>query len=108
MTAVAGEGDEAVLTAADYGFIAVIGLLMVVAGGYVVAWMAKMRPLAHGVAVGVVVLLLSIVIELLARDPDAPLWFNIASFAGVVPAGALGGMISRKRTPATRGSSENY
>ena len=43
----------------------------------------------------IVTLAITIVIEVLAPDPQAPGWFNVASTIGVLPVAALGGRLSR-------------
>ena len=94
--------DQITLTTTDYMVTSVFGLLFVVAGGYVAGRMARVRPTAHGLCVGVAVLAVSIVIEVLAPDSQAPMWFNIVSMIGVVPAATIGGRVAGKSTQANQ------
>jgi len=89
-----GGADQIVLTATDYLVTAVFGLLLVVAGGYVAGRLARVRPVAHALYVGIAVLVVTVIIEVLAPDPAAPLWFNVVSIAGVVPAATMGGRLA--------------
>ena len=100
MAAGVGGADEIVLTATDYFITAVFGLLLVVAGGYVAGRMARVRPVAHGLYVGLGVLVVTLIIEALAPDPAAPLWFNVVSIIGVVPAATMGGRLAERSTQA--------
>jgi putative membrane protein (TIGR04086 family) len=87
---------EVVMTTGDYAVFAVVGLSFVAAGGFVAAKKADIRPVAHGVCVGLACLALTLVLELLAHDASEPLWFTATSVIGVVPAGAVGGLLARK------------
>ena len=86
---------EIVMTTGDYGVFAVVGLSFVAAGGFVAARKAGIRPVAHGACVGLASLALTLVLELLAHDASEPLWFTVLSVGGIVPAGALGGLLWR-------------
>ncbi|HLG60097.1 MAG TPA: hypothetical protein VI485_32450 [Vicinamibacterales bacterium] len=92
--------DQIALTTTDYMVTSVFGLLFVVAGGYVAGRMAGVRSTVHGLCVGLAILALSIVIEVLAPDPEAPMWFNIVSMIAVVPAATIGGRLAGKPTQA--------
>ena len=48
-------------------------------------------------SVGILVFALAILIMLVASDPMAPVWFNLASLGGVVPAAAIGGWLASRR-----------
>src|SRR5688500_8558127 len=95
-----GDADAMPLTTTDSGMALVFGLLLVIAGGYVAARDAVIRPVAHGVCVGVGVLVITLILEALASDLWAPTWFALISVLGVVPAGALGGVLASRGTPA--------
>jgi putative membrane protein (TIGR04086 family) len=69
-----------------------------VSGGYVAGRMARTRSVTHGVCVGIGVLLVTLMIEALSPDPTAPLWFNVVSFIGVVPAATMGGRLAQRST----------
>jgi hypothetical protein len=95
-----GAADQIVLTATEYLITAVFGLLLVVAGGYVAGRMARVRPATHGLCVGIGLLLVTLIIEALSPDPAAPLWFNVVSIVGVVPAATMGGRLAKRSTRA--------
>ena len=95
-----GGAHQIVLTATEYLIAAVLGLLLVVAGGYVAGRMARVRPVTHGLCVGIGILLVTLIIEALSPDPAAPFWFNVVSIVGVVPAATVGGRLAEKSTQA--------
>ena len=74
--------------------IAILGLLSTAAGGYVAGHLAKQRPIGHGMAVGVVSLLLWLVTEWVSPTASTK-WYDISSFIAV-PTGALGGYLADK------------
>jgi putative membrane protein (TIGR04086 family) len=92
------DSDQIVFTTADYVVSAVMGLLLVVAGGYVAGRMARVRPVAHGLCVGIAVLVITVIINVLAPDPQAPAWFNVASTIGAIIAATIGGGLAAKPT----------
>lgn len=94
--------DEIPMTPTDFVVITVIGLSLVVAGGYVAGRMAHRRRLAHGVCVGFGVLAVTLIIEQAAPDPSAPLWFNMIAAVGVLPAAITGSYLAPSTTRANR------
>jgi hypothetical protein len=102
--AAAREGAHGITvgTTTDLIFAAVVGLWLVVMGGYVAARMARVRPVAHGTCVGLGTLVVTLVGLWLLPDSSTPLWFTAVSTLGVVPAGSLGGHFGRRSAPASQ------
>ena len=74
----------------------IIGLGFTVLGGYIAGRIAHQHERMHGVLVAVI----GMVIALIFRDGGDPAWFDIAGFAGMLPAGILGGRLAwQRRTP---------
>jgi hypothetical protein len=71
----------------------IIGLSCTVLGGYFAGRMAGRSEVLHGVLVAVV----GIIIALIFRESGDPLWFDIAGFAGMLPAGTAGGYLAQRR-----------
>jgi hypothetical protein len=72
----------------------VVGCVGTMLGGFVAARVAKQAPLAHGVALGVVVLLIG---SLVGEDPFTaamPAWYRIACWALVIPCAVLGAKLA--------------
>ncbi|HWR72983.1 MAG TPA: hypothetical protein VN604_07420 [Nitrospirota bacterium] len=67
----------------------IIGLSFTVLGGYLAGRMAKQIEILHGALVAVT----GMTIALIFRGGD-PLWFDIAGFAGMLPAGMTGGYLA--------------
>jgi uncharacterized membrane protein YeaQ/YmgE (transglycosylase-associated protein family) len=72
----------------------VIGLLGAFAGGYVTARSAPQEPMLNVIALGVIIIVIGAV---LAAFSSFPLWYNIASFALVVPFTYAGGYMFMNR-----------
>ncbi len=68
--------------------IATLGFTAV--GGYFAGQMARQSPLLHGGVVGAIGLMLM----LLCREGGLPLWYDILSLGGMIPAGAIGGLVA--------------
>jgi putative membrane protein (TIGR04086 family) len=64
-------------------------------GGYVAAWLAKRRPLAHGFAVAAV-LALGAAISLLSTLGKGAIWSQVAALVIMVPCAAIGGWLRAK------------
>ena len=79
----------------------IVGLGFTVLGGYVAGKISKIRQVMHGGIVGVV----GIVLTLLSWG-SAPLWYDIAALATVVPCGMLGGRIAETAQAGNSGLSE--
>jgi hypothetical protein len=74
----------------------IIGLGCTVLGGYIAGRIARQNERTHGALVAVI----GMVIALIFRDGGDPAWFDIAGFAGMLPAGMLGGHLAwQRRTP---------
>ena len=66
-------------------------------GGFVAARMVMTRHVQHGVTVGAGALLVWLALEWVTpRDTLPGGWYEMASFIGIVPAGALGGYVARR------------
>ena len=72
----------------------VIGLLGAYGGGYMTARSAQQEPMFNVIALGVVIIVIGAV---LAFFSQFPIWYNIASFALVVPFTYAGGYIFMNR-----------
>jgi hypothetical protein len=73
------------------GFI--VGMGCTVGGGYLAGRMAGRAEVLHGAIVAVVGMILSIIFH----ESGDPLWFDIAGFTAIIPAGMAGGYLSLKR-----------
>jgi hypothetical protein len=82
---------------------ALIGLSATVAGAYYGARRAEVHHVRHGGWVAIASLLLSLPL-LFAPDVQSsipnPLWYDVVTIAGMLPAGLLGGGIARARASA--------
>ncbi len=67
---------------ANLGFTAV--------GGYFAGQMARESPLLHGGIVAAIGLILT----LICREGGLPLWYDILSLGGMIPAGVIGGLVA--------------
>jgi hypothetical protein len=73
----------------------VVGTLCTALGGYVGARHAGCHHVRHGAFVGLASLLLGLLAyALMTGAPTAPLWYDLAAFLVVVPAGAAGGWLA--------------
>jgi hypothetical protein len=70
----------------------IVGLSCTVLGGYFAGRIAGRSEVLHGVLVAV----LGMVAAVIFRESGIPLWFDIAGFAGMLPAGMAGGYLSEK------------
>ena len=71
----------------------IVGLCCTALGGFFAGRMAGRAEVLHGVLVAVA----GIVIALIFREGGIPLWFDIAGFVGMFPAGIAGGYLAQKR-----------
>lgn len=69
----------------------VVGMLGAFAGGFLAAIVAGRRPLAHGVAVAVL-LAIGATVSLLSTLGHGSIWSQLAALGLMVPAAALGGV----------------
>jgi hypothetical protein len=70
----------------------VFGMVFALLGGYVAAWLARRRPLAHGVAVGGV-LALGAAISLLSTLGKGAVWSQVAALTLMAPSAVVGGWL---------------
>ena len=72
------------------------GMVFALLGGFVAAWLARRRPLAHGVAVAVV-LALGAAISLLNTMGKGAVWSQVAALAFMAPCAVLGGWLRMRQ-----------
>jgi len=73
-------------------------LLATVAGGLVSGRVSRARPVRVATLMGIVGLVLSIGPTIALWD-TAPLWYHVLTFALLVPAARVGGVIAARRIP---------
>ena len=78
----------------------VYGAVFALIGGYVAAWLARHRPLAHGLAVAVV-LALGAAISLLSTLGKGAIWSQVAALVIMAPCAALGGSLRSRQVTST-------
>lgn len=99
MTALASQGlsqEEVVVqmkTLSGLLLTLIIGLGCTGLGGYVAGRIARQSEVLHGALVAGA----GMVLALLYRESGLPLWYDIMGFAGMLPAGMLGGELARQR-----------
>lgn len=69
----------------------ITGLGFTLTGGYVAGRTAGLMEMLHGALVGGI----GMVLGLCFREPNLPLWYEIISFAAMIPIGMAGGSIAR-------------
>jgi hypothetical protein len=72
------------------------GMVFALLGGYVAAWLARRRPLAHGVGVAAV-LALGAAISLLNTMGTGAVWSQVAALAFMSPCAVLGGWLRMRQ-----------
>ena len=72
------------------------GMVFALLGGFVAAWLARRRPLAHGVAVAAV-LALGAAISLLNTMGKGAVWSQVAALAFMAPCAAFGGSLRMRQ-----------
>lgn len=77
----------------------VIGFGFTLLGGYIAGRTARQAHLLHGALVGAIGLLLSLLLYLFRPSLYAsfPLWYNVLSFAGIIPIAMAGGHLAGRR-----------
>jgi len=70
----------------------ILGLGFTLIGGYVAGRMAGRMEILHGAIVAGI----GLVLGLFFREPSLPLWYEVISFAAMVPIGVAGGYIARE------------
>ena len=98
---------EAEITARMHGFsglmlMLILGLGFTLIGGYVAGRTAGRFEILHGAIVAGIGLILG----LFFREPGLPLWYEMVSFAAMIPLGMAGGYIAREGN-VKRNLSEN-
>lgn len=78
----------------------IIGLGCTFLGGYVAGRMALRSEVLHGSLVAGA----GMVLALIWRESGLPLWYDIIGFAGMLPAGMLGGHMARQRQRSDDGT----
>jgi NhaP-type Na+/H+ and K+/H+ antiporter len=73
-----------------------VGMLFAVLGGYLAARLAKRRPLAHGVAVALV-LAVGAAISLLSTLGNGAIWSQVSALVFMAPSAVLGGWLRSKQ-----------
>jgi len=74
------------------------GMVFALLGGYVAAWLARRRPLAHGVAVAAV-LALGAAISLLSTLGNGAVWSQTAALVLMAPCAIFGGWLRCRQVP---------
>ena len=72
------------------------GMGFALLGGFVAAWLARRRPLAHGAAVAAV-LALGAALSLLNTMGTGAVWSQVAALALMAPCAALGGWLRMRQ-----------
>jgi hypothetical protein len=70
----------------------IIGLGFTVLGGYFAGRLAGRAEVLNGALVAVVGMIISLIFQ-----EGSPVWFDMAGFAGMLPAGIAGGYLAQKR-----------
>lgn len=88
---------EAEFTARMRGFsglmlMLILGLGFTLIGGYVAGRTAGRFEILHGAIVAGI----GLVLGFFVREPGLPLWYEMVSFAAVIPLGMAGGYIARE------------
>jgi hypothetical protein len=88
---------EAEITARIHGYsglmlMMILGLGFTLIGGYVAGRTAGESEILHGAIVAGI----GLVLGLFFREPGLPLWYELVSFAAVIPLGMVGGYIARE------------
>ncbi len=70
----------------------IFGLGFTLLGGYVAGRAAGQAEILHGAMVAGI----GLVLGLFLREPALPLWYEVVSFAAMIPSGAAGGYLARE------------
>lgn len=71
----------------------IIGLCCTVGGGYLAGRVSGREEVLHGILVAAC----GMVLALITRESGTPLWFDLAGFGGMLPAGVFGGYLALRR-----------
>ena len=91
-----GQTVEDVLATQHLIVLEIIGLLLTATGGFLAGRLAGASHICHGIAVGIGGLLVWLPFALIGITDGFPAWYELASFIGMVPAGALGGYLAAR------------
>jgi hypothetical protein len=78
-----------------FGSIAV-GVIAAFLGGHVAAWLAGRRPLAHGIAVALV-LALGATVSLVSTLGHSAIWTQLSALLLMAPSAVLGGWVRARQ-----------
>ncbi len=76
----------------------IVGLSCTITGSYFAGRIAGRAQVLHGVLVA----LIGMTLALIFREKGSPLWFDIAGFVGMLPAGIAGGYLAQKHQPVPK------
>jgi O-antigen/teichoic acid export membrane protein len=85
----------------------VVGVVAAFAGGYLAARLAGRRPMAHGVAVAVV-LALGATISLASTLGHGAIWSQVAALVLMAPAAVLGGGVRARPASSAHSTREEF
>jgi hypothetical protein len=71
----------------------IVGMACTVGGGYLAGWIAGKAEVLHGALVAAIGMVLSAVFH----ESGVPVWFDIAGYVAIFPAGMFGGYLARNR-----------
>jgi len=77
-----------------------VGSVFALLGGYAAAWLARRRPLAHGVAVATVIAL-GAAISLFATIGKGAVWSQVAALVVMAPCAVAGGWLRARQASAS-------
>lgn len=80
----------------------IVGLSCTALGGYFSGRIAGRAEVLHGALVAV----LGMVVAMIFRESGIPVWFDIAGFAGMLPAGMAGGHLAEKHRVGKQNSAQ--
>ena len=75
----------------------VFGMVVALLGGYVAAWLAGRRPLAHALAVAAI-MALGATVSLIATLGKGSIWSQIAGLALIAPSAVVGGWLRARQS----------
>jgi len=99
--ALTGRDPHAPASLAFMAMTVVIGDTCAMIGGYIAGWLAGRRPLAHGVAVAVVIAV-GAAVSLFATLGHGSVWTQIAALLFMAPSAVVGGWVRANAASAPR------
>lgn len=79
-----------------------LGILSDIVGGFATAHLARRDEIQHASAAGLISIVIFIAFSIFIPEPESPLWYNLLSFAVILPSSILGGYL-RSRRPRREG-----